>query len=201
MQPGGNTGGTFVPMIGGRGGALVPMTGGVFVQPGGGGGSGGGLFVPPTGCDGGALVTVTGGVFVPDPEEPPEPAPGRGVMASTVAAQRVTPRMMAAAVLFGWFIRFVWLEAAWARSRFFWFESGLAWMEQRHSATCHLKRTLRSLRDGHRGQLQREEEGQKKNGGPVFTSNDKPARRLPAARLRVRSVARRRVNRRFTGTH
>ena len=108
VPPRGGGGGVLVPMIGG--GLFVPMLGGRFVQTGGGllvppgGGKWGGVLVPPEG--GGVLVTVmVGGVFVPGfPGEPPEPEPGRGVMART-EAHTAMPAMMATANLVSVFIR------------------------------------------------------------------------------------------------
>lgn len=103
------TGGRFVPVIGGgvfvkTGGVLVPIMGGMgglFVPV-----EGGGLLVPPGGGGGGVLVRVIGGgLFVWGAVVvPPEPEPGRGVMAST-EAQTAMPAMMATANLVSVFIR------------------------------------------------------------------------------------------------
>jgi hypothetical protein len=112
---GGKGGGVFVPPLGGGGGkcggALVPITGGAFVPitggglfvPSPGGGGGGGQLVPPKG--GGALVQMTGGVLVPAEVDFPELELGRGVTASTVAAQTVMPTRMNSADFLSRFIR------------------------------------------------------------------------------------------------
>jgi hypothetical protein len=67
---------------------------------------GGGLLVPPFGGGGGVFVLSTGGAFVPGAGELPEPEPGRGVTANTVAAQTVTPSRMAVVDLVLRFIGF-----------------------------------------------------------------------------------------------